>query len=223
MADPRSAPARLAGTRAEAEALLALARSSGAAAPGFPGNGEPGAVALFSGFDAHKEAALGGGLSQYRFVHFATHAVVDSERPGLSGILLSPFDRRGRPRDDRLRALEVARLSLSAELVVLSACDTALGQEVRGEGLVGLGRSFLAAGAGALVVSLWKVDDRATAGLMERFYRGLLVEEMPAAAALRRAQLELAGDPAWRAPFHWAGFVVVGNGNGSRRGRAGDG
>src|SRR5262249_10145420 len=103
-------------------------------------------------------------------------------------------------------------LRLTADLVVLSACETGLGQQVRGEGLIGLTRGFMYAGAPRLVISLWAINDRATAGLMGQFYRELLARERPAAAAeaLRAAQLKFRRDPRWRAPYYWAPFTLQG-------------
>jgi CHAT domain-containing protein len=102
-------------------------------------------------------------------------------------------------------------LRLSADLVVLSACETALGRDLRGEGLVGLTTGFLYAGVRQVVASLWRVDDLATSELMARFYRGLLQEKLSAPAALRAAQLEMAADSRWRDPYFWAGFVILGD------------
>ena len=125
--------------------------------------------------------------------------------------MLSLYDAAGRPRDGLLRARDLHRLRLSADLVVLSACRTALGQEIRGEGLVGLADGFFAAGANHLVVSLWDVDDRATTELMTRFYRHLLLGGRSPAAALRHAQRELREQAEWRSPAYWAAFVAVGD------------
>jgi CHAT domain-containing protein len=162
-------------------------------------------------FAASRGLVLGGTLGRYRILHFATHGVYDMDHPELSGIVLSRVDPQGRPREGFLHAYEVPGLDLPAELVVLSACDTALGEEIRGEGLVGLTRGFLQAGARSVLVSLWEVEDRATAELMRRFYRELLQRRRPAAAALRAAQLALQREPGWRAPYHWAGFVLQGD------------
>jgi len=103
-------------------------------------------------------------------------------------------------------------MQLDADMVVLSACETALGREIRGEGLVGLARGFMYAGAERVVASLWQVQDRATAELMERFYRGLLQEGRRPADALRRAQLEMISESGGRYsfPYYWAGFVLQG-------------
>ena len=95
--------------------------------------------------------------------------------------------------------------------MVLSGCETALGKEVRGEGLVGLTQGFLYAGARQVVASLWRVEDRATAELMSRFYHGLLVEGRTPAAALRLAQLAVRKDKRWRSPYYWSGFVLQGD------------
>jgi CHAT domain-containing protein len=125
--------------------------------------------------------------------------------------VLSLFDEQGREQDGFLRAHEIYNLDLPADLVVLSACRTALGKDVKGEGLIGLTRAFFYAGAAGVVSSLWKVDDRATAELMKRFYRKLLKEKLPPAAALREAQLSMWHDPAWQAPYYWAGFIFQGD------------
>ncbi len=145
-------------------------------------------------------------LGRYRIAHFSTHGVIDAERPEPARVLP-----RGRPREGSLWAHELYELDLAADLVVLSACETALGREVRGEGLVGLTQGFFSAGASAVLVSLWQVDDRATARLMEGFYRRLLEGESPA-AALREAQLSLRRDTGWQAPYYWAPFVLQGEG-----------
>lgn len=161
------------------------------------------------GFEATREAATDPELGHYRIVHLSTHGRIDAERPELSQLVFSRFDRQGRPRDGSLFAHELFDLDLPADLVVLSACETALGQEVRGEGLVGLTQGFFSAGAAGVLVSLWRVDDRATARLMERFYRRLLAGENPG-QALRGAQLSLRGETGWQAPYYWAGFVLQG-------------
>jgi CHAT domain-containing protein/Tfp pilus assembly protein PilF len=160
---------------------------------------------------ASRETVLSGRLARYRIVHFATHARIDSRHPELSGIALSSRDERGQPRDGLLRTPEIYGLDLPADLVVLSACRTALGQEVRGEGLVGLTQVFFQAGAARVLVSLWSVDDEATAELMARFYDALLKRHLPPAAALRDAQLALRREPRWQAPAHWAGFELQGD------------
>ncbi|MFT3916910.1 MAG: CHAT domain-containing protein [Anaeromyxobacteraceae bacterium] len=170
----------------------------------------PGAVLEALGFDASRETATGPALSSYRIVHFATHGVVDAGHPERSGVVLSLVDRGGAPRDGFLRLPDIYRLKLGADLVVLSGCQTALGQEVRGEGLVGLTRGFMYAGAPRVVASLWQVDDVATAELMGRFYRAMLKDGLRPAAALRRAQLELRRERAYASPFYWAAFVLEG-------------
>ncbi|MEM7584221.1 MAG: CHAT domain-containing tetratricopeptide repeat protein [Acidobacteriota bacterium] len=164
-------------------------------------------------FAASVDAVRDGRLADYRYLHFATHGIVESERPELSALVFSLYDRDGRRRDGLLRLPEIYHLRLNAELVVLSGCRTALGRELRGEGLVGLTRGFFAAGARRLVASLWRVQDRSTAELMNHLYRRLLSAEdpLPAAAALRAAQLELMSDPRYRDPYHWAAFAVYGD------------
>ena len=188
---------RLPYTRQEAEAILALAPSTGRKA------------AL--GFEANRAAAMSEDLSKYRIIHFATHSFLDSMHPELSGIALSMLDRQGKPQNGFLRAHEVFNLRLGAELVVLSGCRTGLGKEVKGEGLYGMTRGFMYAGSKRVVVSLWDVQDQATARLMSDFYRGLLGPKRPhAAAALRAAQIAIWREGRWQAPYYWAGFVLQG-------------
>ncbi len=186
---------RLPFTRREAEEIVALV--SGDAFRAFD-------------FEAGKEIATNGLLADYRIIHFATHGVLNTTYPELSGLVLSLVDRQGRPRDGFLRAHEISQLELSADLVVLSACQTALGAQIRGEGMVGLTHAFLRAGAGRVLVSLWNVGDRATAELISRFYRAHLVRGLPPAAALRQAQISMWRERPWSAPYFWAGFVLQG-------------
>ena len=162
------------------------------------------------GFDANREIVFGPQLSDYRIIHFATHGLINSERPELSGIVLSLFDSEGRPQNGFLRLHDIYNLHLPADLVVLSACSTGLGKDVRGEGLIGLTRGFMYAGASGVIASLWKVDDDATAELMKHFYEALFQEGMAPAAALRHAQLTLSQNKRWQSPYYWAGFVIQG-------------
>ncbi len=186
---------RLPATRREALAIAALA-------PGGP-------VAL--DFAASRAAFGDPAFQRADILHFATHALAHPRDPDLSGIVLSLVDATGRARPGYLRAGEIAGLDLRARLVVLSACRTALGPEVHGEGLMGLSRAFLHAGVRGVVASLWSVRDRASARLMERFYRALLGDGLSPAAALRRAQLEQRADPRTRDASEWAGFELQGD------------
>jgi CHAT domain-containing protein len=198
-AGPRDSFQRLQFSRNEAKALLSLVPP------------DQGLSAL--GLAASRETVLSGRLAQYRIVHFATHGVLDTEHPELSKLVFSRVDPQGRPRngDGFVWAHEIYGLRLAADLVVLSACNTALGQEIRGEGLVGLTRGFQYAGARAVLVSLWEVDDEATAELMRLFYREMLEHGQSPAAALRTAQEALRRQPGWQAPYYWAGFVLQGD------------
>jgi CHAT domain-containing protein len=162
-------------------------------------------------FKASRDTAMSPELARYRYVHFATHGYLDSERPDLSAIVLSLVDKSGKPEDGFLRTHDIYNLNLPAEVVVLSACQTGLGKDIKGEGLVGLTRGFMYAGARRVVVSLWNVNDKATADLMERFYKGMLQANLSPASALRKAQTELARQPQWRSPYYWAAFVLQGD------------
>jgi CHAT domain-containing protein/Tfp pilus assembly protein PilF len=190
--------ARLPFSEEEAKGILAFVK-------------EPGQTLSALGFDASYARATSGELAQYRIVHFATHGLIDSEQPELSKLALSHFDAKGQPREEAFLPLaDIYNLELNADLVVLSACQTALGQEVRREGLIGLTRGFMYAGAARVLASLWSVDDGATAKLMKIFYKHLLVEGRSAPEALRRAQLEMAEKPQYRSPYYWAGFSLQG-------------
>jgi CHAT domain-containing protein len=161
-------------------------------------------------FSASKSALLGRSLRGFGILHFATHGVLDTQRPEQSGLVFSLLDRSGKPVDGFLRLHEIYNLDLDADLVVLSACRTALGKEVHGEGLIGLTRGFMYAGASRVVSSVWNVDDRASAELMKRFYEGMLIRKLAPAAALRDAQLSLLKDPRWANPHYWAAFGAYG-------------
>lgn len=163
------------------------------------------------GFDATRAAILDGALARYRRIHFATHGLINSEHPELSGLVLSLYEPDGSSSDGFLRLTDIHSLSLDADLVVMSACRTALGREVRREGLIGLTRGFMAAGARRVVGSLWEVRDGASAELMHRFYSRMLRDRMPAAAALRSAQVSMLNEPRWNAPFYWGAFVLHGD------------
>jgi tetratricopeptide (TPR) repeat protein len=188
---------RLPFSRAEAEAILSVT---------------PKAASLRAlDFNASRATATGDELSQYRIVHFATHGLLNKVHPELSGVVLSLVDREGKRRDGFLQLHDVYNLNLPAELVVLSACQTGLGKSVRGEGLVGLTRGFMYAGAKRVVASLWSVQDLATAELMKRFYGAMLGERrMRPTEALRAAQVEMWKQKRWRSPYYWGGFMLYG-------------
>lgn len=187
---------RLPFTRREADRILALAPVD--------------ATFKATGFKASRSAALDPKLGSYRYLHFATHGLLDSERPGLSALALSMVDEGARPQDGFLRVNDVYNLKLPVELVTLSGCQTGLGKAVKGEGMIGLTRGFMYSGAARVVVSLWNVNDQATSELMARFYRKILKGNQRPAAALRMAQIEMWRQRQWQAPYYWATFVLQG-------------
>jgi len=162
------------------------------------------------GFDASRAIATSPELSQYRIVHFATHGILNSTHPELSGVVLSLFDDKGMPQNGFLRLHDIFNLNLPAELIVLSACETGLGKEIKGEGLVGLTRGFMYAGSPRVVVSLWSVDDEATSELMTKFYQKMLQDKLNPAAALRSAQIEMLKNDKFAPPYYWAAFTLQG-------------
>jgi len=196
LVDDRGSLTRLPFTREEADAIIAAATV--------------GQATKAIDFKASRATLTSSELSQYRVVHVATHGLLDTENPELSGIALSLVDEQGRAQDGFLRLHEIYNLKWSADLVVLSACQTALGKEIRGEGLVGLTRGFMYAGSKRVLASLWNVNDSVTAELMKRFYQGMFGKGLSSAAALRAAQLEMLKRPASRSPYYWAAFVLQG-------------
>ncbi len=187
---------RLPYTRDEADAIIALAH---------------GAKLRAVDFDASRATVTTPRFGEFGVIHLATHALLNTQHPELSGIVLSLVDRQGRPQAGFLSTTDIYALHLRGSLVVLSACRTALGKDVRGEGLVGLVRAFMYAGAPSVVASYWDVSDASTAELMKRFYRGVLVDRQSPSAALHAAQRSLARETGWRAPRIWAAFTLQGD------------
>jgi CHAT domain-containing protein/Tfp pilus assembly protein PilF len=162
-------------------------------------------------FDANRGLAVSGEIAHYRVVHFATHALVDNAHPELSGLVLSLVDQHGTPQPGFLDLQDIYNLDLDADLVVLSACDTALGKQVDGEGMIGLTRGFMYAGARGVIGTLWKVEDFSTAKFMTAFYKAIEQDRMSPAQALRQAQLSLWKEKHWSAPYYWAAFALQGD------------
>jgi CHAT domain-containing protein len=187
---------RLRFSRAEAEAIARLA--------------PPDATFKALDFDASRATAMRPDLGHYRILHFATHSLLNNQRPELSGAVLSLVDRSGRPQNGFLRLYDIYNLRLGSDLVVLSACQTALGGEIKGEGLIGLTRAFLYAGAPRVLATLWEIDDRTTAEVMKQFYEIMLGRGERPAAALRAAQAAMWKTRGWDAPYYWAAFTLQG-------------
>jgi CHAT domain-containing protein len=189
-------PPRLPFTRTEAEAILGLA----------PRQNKLAAL----DFSASVGTATRAATSRYRILHFATHGVLDSRHPELSGIVLSLVNEKGEATDGFLRLNQIYKMKLPVELVVLSGCRTGLGKEIKGEGLVGLTRGFMYAGAARVVVSLWDVNDAGTAELMKLFYQSMLKGGARPAEALRAAQVGMMERPGFSSPYYWAPFILQG-------------
>jgi CHAT domain-containing protein len=190
--------ARLNNTRTEAEQIAQLTRSSGSQAD------------VWLDLDASEANIRRREIKQYRVLHIATHGLLDAERPQFTGLILSLVG--DRDDDGFLRVEEVFNLRLGNPLVMLSACETGLGKEKRGEGVMGLTRAFMYAGAPTVGVSLWSVSDASTAELMPDFYKRLLGGQSTSpTAALRGAQQALIASKSYSAPFYWAPFVLVGD------------
>jgi CHAT domain-containing protein len=187
---------RLPFSREEAKAILAASAESGSR------------IAL--DFTASRPTATDHELSQYRIVHFATHGLLNNDHPELSGLVLSLVDENGNPQNGFLRLYDIYNMTLKADLVVLSACQTALGREVKGEGILGVTRGFMYAGAARVLASLWRVDDEATAELMKRFYHAIIKDGRTPSAALQEAQMWMQRQSRWRDPYYWAAYVLQG-------------
>jgi CHAT domain-containing protein len=160
--------------------------------------------------DANRQLATAAAMDQYAYLHVATHGIFNSNEPSLSGLLLSRVDRQGRATDGLLQLGDIFNLRLNSDLVVLSACETGRGTEIKGEGLVGMTRGFLYAGSQRVVASLWKVDDAATATFMQQFYHNLITEKQSPSQALRSTQLFMQSHKTWASPFYWSAFVLQG-------------
>jgi CHAT domain-containing protein len=196
--------ARLAGTRAEAEQIVTLAKTSGTQTD------------VWLDLDASEDNLETHDVTKYRIVHIATHGLLNAERPQFTGLVLSLIGNKSE--DGFLRTDEVFNLRLGSPLVMLSACETGLGKEKRGEGVMGLTRAFIYAGAPTVGVSLWSVADKSTAELMTDFYKRLLANssataspEVSASSAMREAQLAMIAGKKYSAPFYWAPFVLIGD------------
>ncbi|MEG4280515.1 CHAT domain-containing protein [Microcoleus sp. MON1_C1] len=189
-------PERLAFTRQEAQTISTLFPSASSRQ-------------IFD-FDASRTTATDGSLANYQIVHFATHGLANTENPELSGIVMSMVDDKGNLVNGFLRLTDIFNLKLAANLVVLSACQSGMGQNVKGEGMVGLTRGFMYAGAQRVAVSLWNVDDEGTAVLMQKFYQKMVQQKLAPAAALRAAQIEMMQQEKWKSPYYWAAFTLQG-------------
>jgi CHAT domain-containing protein len=193
--------ARLNGTRLEADQISKLAKSSG------------GQADVWLDLDANEDNVVTRDMSKYRIIHVATHGLLNAERPQFTGVVLSLVGNK--THDGFVRTDEVFNLRLGSPLVMLSACETGLGKEKRGEGVMGLTRAFMYAGAPTVGVSLWSVADKSTADLMTDFYKRLLTagDTTTSSSALRGAQLAMIAGKKYSAPFFWAPFVLVGDWN----------
>ncbi|HYR77691.1 MAG TPA: CHAT domain-containing protein [Pyrinomonadaceae bacterium] len=190
--------ARLAGTRTEADEIAKIARTGG------------GQAEVWTDLNASEDNLRNRELTNYRVIHVATHGLLDAERPQFTGVVLSLVGNK--TADGFLRTDEIFNLKIGAPLVMLSACETGLGKEKRGEGVIGLTRAFMYAGAPTVGVTLWSVADKSTAELMTDFYKRLLAANNPASSstAMRQAQVAMISGKKYSAPFYWAPFVIVG-------------
>jgi len=167
--------------------------------------------AFYTKYAATRDNFLNVNFSQFRIVHVVTHGILNDVEPQLSGLYLTRVDANNQPLAGFIGLTDIYKMNTAVDLVVLSACQTALGKELRGEGLIGLTRGFMYAGAASVVASLWQVDDAASAELMKYFYTYLLQDGMTPPAALRAAQNKIRSQPRWKSPYYWAGFTIQGD------------
>lgn len=193
--EPRSLK-RLVSAAVEARELIALVD-------------DPAGTLALIGSDANRTRVIGSQLGRFRIVHFATHALADSQDAALATLVLSRWSADGERIDGDLRSFDIARVRFNADLVVLSGCDTALGREIAGEGPLGLSQAFLRSGARSVVATLWQVPDSSTAALMREFYLQLLGHRRDAAVALQLAQDAVRQQAKWSDPYYWAGFQLI--------------
>ncbi|MGB7135743.1 MAG: CHAT domain-containing protein, partial [Acidobacteriaceae bacterium] len=167
-------------------------------------------VSSYLGFQATPQRAMQLPWNDFAIAHFATHAIVNSTHPELSGIVLSTVDAQGNRQDGVLWLHDIYRTPMPVSLVVLSGCRTASGKSIPGEGISGLAQAFLSSGASGVIGALWSVDDRAAGEMIPWFYQALLERHLSIAGALRSAQLKMV--ELHRPPYDWAGYVVEGDG-----------
>jgi CHAT domain-containing protein len=170
-----------------------------------------GDVEIFLDFDASKEMAMGKDLSQSNIIIFATHGLVNNRYPELSGMMMSRIDKEGRQQNGFLQLKDVYKMRLNANLVILGACETAIGEEIKGEGVIGLTRGFMYAGAKGVMASLWKVEEMATVELIKRMYENIRKKGLNPSEALRAAQVSMQNEKRWEDPYYWSGFVLIGD------------
>ena len=204
----------------ETEEVLADLRSSGFSFYRLPATGHEvraiveelqklgGEIEIRLGFDATKKDLLATDLSRFRFLHFATHGILPKEVPFVHEPALVLSMDETDPRNMFLTMSDVLALRLNAEVVTLSACETGLGKNVRAEGIIGLPRAFMFAGASSVVVSLWKVADDSTAEFMKEFYSNIAAgKDKAASLVMARRKVREGGKDN---PFFWAPFILWG-------------
>jgi CHAT domain-containing protein/tetratricopeptide (TPR) repeat protein len=188
---------RLPGSRKEAMAIAAIAGADN--------------TSLYMGFDASSSMLSSFDWNAYAVAHFATHAVVDTDHPEFSAIVLSTVQRNGSPASGVVGLPQIYQWNMPVSLVTLSGCQTARGHLVPGEGIDGLSRAFLYAGAHSVMGTLWNAEDSSASDFMQKFYTRYLHDHLSAPSALRAAQLALVSGGAYRAPWYWAGFILEGD------------
>ncbi len=189
--------ARLTASKMEADSIIDILGSSN--------------TDYYSGFSANREQLLNANAADYKIIHLATHGLINEDRPELSGIVLSRFDEKGQKLNEFVRLQDIYGMNLSADLVVLSACETGIGKEVRGAGLMSLNNAFLQVGAKSVMSSLWRVEDNATLELMKNFYSSLADEKITPSKALQKAQIKMWQSGQYKSPFYWAAFTLQGD------------
>lgn len=165
----------------------------------------------FTGFDATRDKFLNSDLSRYKVIHFATHGLIDENRPELSGIVFSRFGKDSQKLEEFVRLNDIYGLRVRADLVVLSACETGVGKDIKGEGLMSLNNAFLQVGAKTVLSTLWKVDDSATLEFMKIFYGIMANENLTAASALHKTKIKMRETGRFRSPYYWAAFIIQGD------------
>lgn len=168
-------------------------------------------VDVFTGFEVNRRNLTTANLADYRFIHIAAHGLFNNSHPENSGLLVSQFNEYGQKDNGFVSLQDIFHMHLKADLVVLSTCQSGLGEDFSGEGLSGLKHGFFYAGAKSAIVSLWQVDDESTASLMRNFYQELLENELSAPAALREAKRKIYRQSGWEHPYYWAAFTLHGD------------
>ncbi len=165
-------------------------------------------ASVLTGFDANMINLTGYAGKHLRIIHMATHGIINTQAPELSSLRLSSFTKTGERIKGFLTLSDIYDLDLSADIIILSACESGLGKDIKGEGVMSFSRAFLATGSSNVISTLWKIDDQFASIFMKDFYKNLKDNPTDVVGALKRTQNKFINDPTWGNPFYWGAFTI---------------